>query len=144
MIGLQEAKQPYKFGVKTVKHELVVRHGAANRAFKMIVISNSKFSADEFASWRKRCQKDKTEIPTIDVIEELEVRLKKAKNHTYSTSEINKIIEQNIDQQIAKGADHINITYMLTQLETQYSIAKKTLQQNPSPEAQDIHDNLKK
>lgn len=126
-----------------VSKELILKHGAINRGFKMIVISNSKFTESEFANWWKICEKDKVQIPSRGKIQKLELKLKKVKNHTNSSSEVNKIIELNIAQQISKGDDNINITYLKTQLESQFSIAKKTLEDNPSPEAQDIFDNLK-
>lgn len=52
IVGLAQASQPYAFGTKKVDKELIVKHGKNKRNFKMIVISNSKFTPAEFSQWR--------------------------------------------------------------------------------------------
>jgi hypothetical protein len=110
----------------------------------MIVISNSKFTAAEFSQWRNYCEKKSVKIPSHEKIEEIEVRLKKTRNYAYSPTEINKIIEQNIEQLIEKGESNMNLTYIRTQIETQFKVAQSVLDKNQgSSEAQEIYDKLK-
>lgn len=144
ILGVKGATHAYTFGNRKLDKELVVRHGDAKRAFKMIVISNSKFEATEFSQWRSYCEKKGIPIPTFEQIEEIEARLKKTRNYSYSPNEINKIIEQNINQLIEKGSYDMNVTYIRTQIETQFKMAQSILEDNPdSLEAKELYNKMK-
>eukprot|EP00344_Euplotes_crassus_P012013 CAMPEP_0196998792 /NCGR_PEP_ID=MMETSP1380-20130617/4098_1 /TAXON_ID=5936 /ORGANISM="Euplotes crassus, Strain CT5" /LENGTH=283 /DNA_ID=CAMNT_0042415487 /DNA_START=24 /DNA_END=872 /DNA_ORIENTATION=+ len=87
-------------------------------------------------------EKEKLRIPDLDYIEEIEAKIKKARNHTYSSSEINKIIERNINDAIQKGSTNMNIPYIQTQIETQYNVAKKQLDEELEKESQNLPSNV--
>ena len=143
IIGTKTVSPSYLFGNKMADKEIVVKYGRSKKNFKMIVVSNSKFTPTEFSQWRTDCEKHNEPIPTNDVIEAIEAKLKKTRNYSYTPNEINKIIEQNINQLIEKGVSNMNVTYIRTQLETQFKLAKRVQQENPSEEALEIYNRLK-
>ena len=143
ILGTKVVTPPYSFGNKMADVELLVKYGKSKKSFKMIVISNSKLQPTEFSKWRTDWEKCNELIPSNDMIQSIEAKLKKARNYSYTPNEINKIIEQNINQLIEKGSSTMNITYIRTQLETQFKLAKNVLNENPSEEAREIYNRLK-
>lgn len=141
ILKVREGKK-YKFGDVMVDKELLGKHGKDTKAFQMAVVSNSQFTAQEYSEWRNSFDNHSKPFPSLDEIEEIELQLNKIKNHSYTPQEINKIIEQNINQLIDKGSSDINVTYIRTQIETQINIAKKTIADAPSPEAREILSKL--
>ena len=143
IIGLKAISQPYQFGNKKIDKELILKFGKTVRYFKMIVISNSRFTADEVKDYVNEWQRCNERLPTIDEINVIEAKIKKTTNYSYNHNEMNKIIEQNINQLIEDGSSSMNVTYIRTQLEAQLKIAKRELNENPWNEAQEIYDKLK-
>ena len=143
VVGVKSVLHPYQFGNKKIDKELIMKYGKVTRLFKMMVVSNSKFTQKEFREWREEWEKCNEIIPTISDINSIESKIKKTRNYPYNQSEINKIIEQNINQLIEDGSSSMNVTYIKTQLEFQFKIAKRELNENPSSEAQELYDKLK-
>ena len=140
--GLEQSKKPYSFGAKTCYQNMIAYYGGSKGSYNMTFVSNSKFTGPEFAEWRKKCEKDEQSIPNHDDIAVLEAKLKKARNHSYTDNEVNKIIEQNMDNLIEKGGPDLNVTYVRSQLEPQHAIAKKCYEENPSEESKSVLDKI--
>lgn len=142
---VKQASKPYRFGdgQAMISKELVGKHGRDSKTFQMAVVSNSKFTSQEFSEWRSACDKGSDHLPSLDKIDDIESQLNKIKNHSYTPQEVNKIIEQNINQLIEKGSSSMNLTYIRTQLETQLQLAEKTLRENDCHEAREIYNNVK-
>lgn len=52
IIGTKDVSPAYVFGSKMADKELLVKYGRSKKSFKMIVVSNSKFTPTEFSQWR--------------------------------------------------------------------------------------------
>lgn len=56
--------EPYMVDGSTVDQSLELRHGKAVKLWKMDRVSNSRFTAEEFADWKRHCEADQTKLPS--------------------------------------------------------------------------------
>ena len=80
------------------RRKLTVRLGALKKSWPITQISNSEATPDEIEYWKKMCERDGVQLPTIEYLNEQQDKIKKAINFVYD--------DKTIDEMAAGGATH--------------------------------------
>lgn len=97
----------------------------------MEVVSNRRFEAGEFARWRKGAERD-GHVIGVEEIERVRQRLEEARKRGE---------EWDVDRML-ENAEGVNVTYVRTQMEMKYQVAKRTYEEEMEMERQNKPSNV--
>lgn len=94
IIGVVETAKIYSLGRHRTNKGLRLRHGSADRVFRLEFISNQDITDSEFAKWKEVCATSSIEMPTLDTIERKQAEMKEALVYEFKDEDVQKIIEE--------------------------------------------------
>ncbi|XP_064623065.1 RNA polymerase-associated protein RTF1 homolog isoform X2 [Lineus longissimus] len=103
IVGVVETGKIYQLGNTRTNKGLKLRHGSAERVYRLEFVSNQDFSENEFFKWKETMMLGGLLLPTKDEIEQKLKDLRKASNYSYNEDDIDKIVE---DKQKFKKNPH--------------------------------------
>ncbi|KAG0056435.1 RNA polymerase-associated protein rtf1 [Gryganskiella cystojenkinii] len=121
VVSVGKQSKIYPVGKTMTNLTLTLKHGAAERAFTMEAISNSPFTEEEFRRFEIVLRTDKTDMVTLEHVENKKKDLEHAANYTLSNKEVEDIIE--LKQQMKQG--RLNPIVHRTILEQQMSLQSR-------------------
>jgi len=103
IIDVRDYTKNYKMDERETNKLLVLQYGKKEWPTKMVFVSNSEFEESEFIKWQSTLQKCIIPLPTIKEINEKGEELKKGIDYRYSSEEIQKKVNQRVDEKMKKG-----------------------------------------
>lgn len=94
IVGVVETAKIYTLGRHRTNKGLRLRHGNADRVFRLEFISNQDITESEFNKWKEVCSTANLELPTVDALERKQQEFKEAMNYEYKDEDVAKIIEE--------------------------------------------------
>ena len=79
---------------KVTNRWVILRFGAAERAFRITEISNSEVQPNEFLEWQQQMAKDGRRGPLLRDVAAAEEQMKRAENYRYTSEDVNKMIQE--------------------------------------------------
>ncbi|KAF9201458.1 RNA polymerase-associated protein rtf1 [Haplosporangium sp. Z 27] len=101
IIGVGKQSKIYQVGKTMTNLTLTLKHGKAEKAFTMDIISNSNFTEDEFRRYENVLKAEKAEMVTLDHVENRRRAIENAKEYVLSAKEVEDIIE--LKKQMKQG-----------------------------------------
>lgn len=94
IIGVVETAKIYTLGRHRTNKGLRLRHGGADRVFRLEFISNQDITDLEFTKWQEVCMTSSIEMPTLDIIDRKQQEMKDALVYEFKDEDVQKIIEE--------------------------------------------------
>lgn len=94
IIDVVETAKIYSLGKHRTNKGLRLRHGSADRVFRLEFISNQDFTDSEFNKWKEVCMNANVKIPTVDLIERKMLEIKEALVYEFKDEDVQKIIDE--------------------------------------------------
>lgn len=94
IIGVVETPKIYTLGKSRTNKGLRLRHGSAERVFRLEFISNQDFSDSEFDKWRVECAKYAQPLPTLEFCERKSAEISKAIVYEFKDEDVHRIIAE--------------------------------------------------
>ncbi|KAF9111028.1 RNA polymerase-associated protein rtf1 [Mortierella sp. AM989] len=101
IIGVGKQSKIYQVGKTMTNLTLTLKHGKAEKAFTMEIISNSNFTEDEFRRYENVLKAEKADMVTMDHVEAKRKAIDNAKEYVLSSKEVEDIIE--LKKQMKQG-----------------------------------------
>lgn len=93
IVAVNKQTKLYNLGKTTTNLTLTLKHGGAEKAFTMDIISNSPFTEDEFRRYELTLRNDKVDLVTLEHVENKRKDIDHATHYTLSAKEVEDIIE---------------------------------------------------
>jgi RNA polymerase-associated protein RTF1 len=93
IVAVGKQSKLYSLGKTTTNLTLTLKHGAAERAFNMDIVSNSPFTEDEFRRYEMALRNDKVDMVMLEQVENKRKDIDHATHYTLSAKEVEDIIE---------------------------------------------------
>lgn len=94
IVGVVETAKIYALGKHRTNKGLRLRHGSADRVFRLEFISNQDFTDSEFQKWKEVCLNSNIEMPTVELIENKLQEIEEAMNYEFKDEDVQKLIEE--------------------------------------------------
>lgn len=94
VMGVVETGKVYVLGTTRTNKGLRLKHGSAERVYRLEFISNQNFTDEEFARWKEQMAKDGLALPTVHQVESKAKEIHEKMQHSYKDEEISFIVKE--------------------------------------------------
>ncbi|KAF9907244.1 RNA polymerase-associated protein rtf1 [Lobosporangium transversale] len=101
IVGVGKQSKIYPVGKTMTNLTLTLKHGKAEKAFTMDIISNSNFTEDEFRRYESVLKAEKVDMATMDHVENKRRDIEHAKDYVLTAKEVEEILE--LKKQMKQG-----------------------------------------
>ncbi|KAI1294995.1 RNA polymerase-associated protein rtf1 [Mortierella claussenii] len=101
IVGVGKQSKIYPVGKTMTNLTLTLKHGKAEKVFTMDIISNSNFTEDEFRRFENVLKAEKSNMATMDHVENKRRDIEHAKEYVLTAAEVEEIIE--LKKQMKQG-----------------------------------------
>lgn len=122
VLGVVETGKIYSIGNTKTNKGFRLRHGGAERVYRLEFISNQPFSDSEFSRWKEAMEKEAHPLPTLHEIEVKEKCLRDALQYQYKDQDIAHIVQE----KKKFGKETIKIAQVKIELLKQKELAEQT------------------
>ncbi|ESP00988.1 hypothetical protein LOTGIDRAFT_53767, partial [Lottia gigantea] len=94
IIDVVETAKIYQLGTTRTNKGLKLRHGAAERVYRLEFVSNQDFTDTEFDKWKEAVMLNGSQLPTVDEIEKKLLEIKNVGSFQFKDEDIKTIVAE--------------------------------------------------
>ncbi|KAK7505509.1 hypothetical protein BaRGS_00003254 [Batillaria attramentaria] len=94
IIGVVETAKIYQLGTTRTNKGLRLRHGAAERVYRLEFVSNQDFTDSEFQKWKETMMLGGMQLPTVEEVEKKMEDVKTAYTYKFNENDIELIVAE--------------------------------------------------